>query len=94
MLQLIIAVLIFFVLLFGLGFIMNMLLKTTWLPTFIFVLVVVPLYVYSQWDSGSLWEHIKGYAWPDYLTALGGLAGAILSGAAIKTLRQKGYKMF
>lgn len=95
MIQLMIATLLFFVLLFGIGFILNMLLKTTWLPIYIYVLILVPLAVYWQWDDRlSLLGNLAGYSFVDYITALGGLIGAILSGYTIKTLRDRGYRMF
>lgn len=90
-----IAILLFFVLLFGIGFILNMLLKTTWFPIYVYVLVLIPLVIYWQWTPGqTLWQNLAGYTLVDYLTALGGLAGAILSGWTIRTLRMKGYRMF
>jgi hypothetical protein len=95
LIQLIIATTLFFVLLFGIGFILNMLLKTTWLTVYLYFIVVIPLVIYSQWEAGeTLWANITGYTIVDYVTALGGLGGAILSGWAIKTLRVKGYQMF
>lgn len=94
-LQVIIAVMLFFVLLFGIGFILNMLLKTTWFPIYLYILVMLPLVIYWQWDdSSSLWGNLADYGWIDYITALGGLAGALASGSTIKTLREKGYRMF
>lgn len=94
MLQLLIATVLFFVLLFGIGFILNMLLKTTWFPIYVYVLVMLPLVVYSQWEPGSLLDNLAGYSWADYLTALGGMAGAVLSGTTIRYLRKNGYQMF
>jgi hypothetical protein len=92
--QLLIAVVLLFVLLFGIGFILNMLLKTTWLPIYVYVLIIIPLVIYSQWEPGSLWDNLGAYSWADYATGVGGLIGAILSGTTIQTLRKKGYKMF
>lgn len=94
LLQLIIAILLFFVLLYGIGFILNMLLKTTWLPIYVYVLVMIPLVVFSQWEPGSLMDNLSGYGWADYATAVGGLVGAILSGKTIQFLRKNGYQMF
>lgn len=94
MLQLIIVTLLFFVLLFGIGFILNMLLKTTWLPVWLYVFVLVPIVIYNLWEPGSLLDNLKAYRAADYLTFAGGLAGAILSGTTIRVLRKNGYKMF
>jgi hypothetical protein len=82
--QLIISIPLLFVLFFGMGFILNMILKTTWLPLLIFLGVV--LYV--------------GRGVTDIFTVLNvvlflsGLAGAISGIWTIKTLRVKGYRMF
>lgn len=94
MLQLLIVTVLFFVLLFGIGFILNMLLKTTWLPVYLYIFVAVPLVVWRLWEPGSLWDNLAAYSAADYLTFAGGLVGAVLSGTAIKTLRKNGYKMF
>lgn len=95
LIQLPILLLIFFVLLFGIGFILNMLLKTTYLPVYLYVILLLPLVVYLQWDSSqSLAGNLLGYQFTDYLTAIAGLIGAWLGGKTIQTLRVKGYKMF
>lgn len=93
LLQLIIATTLFFVLIFGMGFILNMLLKTTWLPIYLY-LITLALLIYFDWKSGTLLEHISGYTYVDYLPAIGGLIGAVIGGLAIRALRAGGYKMF
>nr|WP_313782458.1 YuiB family protein [Paenibacillus larvae] len=40
MIQLVIVTVLLFVLFFGLGFILNMLIKTTWLPIYMYFLLV------------------------------------------------------
>lgn len=94
MAQLIIATVLMLVLFFGIGFILNMLMKTTWFPVYAYVLLIIGLIVY--WASGaeSIASSLAEYTYVDYITAVGGLAGAILSGSAIKTLRIRGFKMF
>lgn len=95
MIQWFIAIVLFFVLLFGIGFILNMLLKTTWFPIYVYILVMLPGVIYSQWNSSQgFWENLGGYGMVDFVTALGGLVGAVLSGMTIKFLRSRGYKMF
>ena len=81
--QFIVSIPLFFVLLFGIGFILNMILKTTWLPVVLYSLIV--LYLLYQ---------LKSYHWVDLTVLTMGLLGAIGSGWTIKTLRHKGYKMF
>lgn len=92
----VVLMILFFVMMFGIGFILNMLMKTTWFPCFLFVIVILPIVVYSLWnrDQTTLLAHLSSFQLVDYLTGLAGLAGAFLSGWTIKTLRFKGFKMF
>jgi hypothetical protein len=90
-LQEIVGVLLFFVLLFGIGFILNMLIKTTWLPLWLFLIVLLPLGVWHFWDpSRTAGSFIAIFLPP----ALSSIAGAYVSGWAIRKLRRGGYKMF
>jgi hypothetical protein len=81
--QLIISIPLFLFLAFGIGFILNMLIKTTWLPLVIYALLLVYLFV----KMGILSP-------VDYIILMSGLTGAVLSGITIRTLRSKGYRMF
>jgi cation transport ATPase len=92
-LQFFVATLLSFCIFLGLGFIINMLLKTTWVPVYVYFIVVI-IIVYSFYDSGSFFNYLKGTSFSDIVLFIGGLAGAILSGYLIKTLRDKGYKMY
>jgi hypothetical protein len=97
MIQLIIATVLLFVLFFGIGFILNMLMKTTWFPVYGYIILAIGLLIYwsrGTESSGGWLAGLAGYSWADYTTAVGGLIGAILSGFAIRTLRDKGFKMF
>ncbi|CAH0118352.1 MULTISPECIES: YuiB family protein [unclassified Paenibacillus] len=85
---------LFFVMMFGIGFILNMLMKTTWFPSYLFVIVILPIVFFSFWKEGSLLDNLAAYSVVDYLTAVGGLVGAWASGAAIRKLRRAGFKMF
>jgi hypothetical protein len=87
---------LFFVMMFGIGFILNMLMKTTWFPAYLFILVILPVVVYSIWDRDamSLWAHLSSFRLVDYITGVFGLLGAVLSGWTIHKLRIGGYKMF
>lgn len=93
LLQLILLLLIAFTLMFGLGFILNMLLKTTWFPIYGYFALIIGV-VYWSWGSGTFVDNLLGYTLSDGLAILSGLGGAVLSGVVIKTLRLKGYKMF
>ncbi|WP_028547376.1 MULTISPECIES: YuiB family protein [unclassified Paenibacillus] len=94
MLQLIIVTVLLFVLFFGLGFILNMLMKTTWFPIYGYIALVIGLVIYWGWETGSLTTNLSEYSFADYIPAIGGLIGAILSGSTIKSLREKGFRMF
>jgi ABC-type transport system involved in multi-copper enzyme maturation permease subunit len=92
-LQLFVLTLLAFCMFFGLGFIINMLMKTTWFPIYGYIVFVCVL-VYWSWGSASFFDNLKGYTVADVLPLISGLAGAILSGYMIKLLRDKGYKMY
>lgn len=95
MLQLVVAMVLFFVMMFGIGFILNMLLKTTWLPIYIFIIVLVPLGIWATWDSTqSAVDNFTAFTVVDLLPVFGALIGAYVSGWTIRKLRLGGYKMF
>ncbi|MEC0228779.1 YuiB family protein [Paenibacillus alba] len=96
MLQMVIATVLMMVLFFGIGFILNMLMKTTWFPLYAFIALVIGVVIYGSIGSGSASFLSSGenFTIVDIVPAIGGLAGAILSGSAIKALRIRGFKMF
>ncbi|KKC49821.1 hypothetical protein VE23_10545 [Paenibacillus sp. D9] len=95
MLQIIIATVLFFVMMFGIGFILNMLMKTTWFPIYLFLIVLVPIYIWSTWDhSVSVADNIGEFTFIDWMPVIGALVGAYVSGYAIRKLRIGGFKMF
>ncbi|RFU70139.1 hypothetical protein D0469_08130 [Peribacillus saganii] len=100
---LIISVVLFFVLFFGIGFLLNMLFRSSWIMVIIFPLVAVFIinnkklieYFRSPADTfGQLGGRLSSLAPADVTILASGLAGAILAGVVIKTLRNKGYRMF
>ncbi|RAL27126.1 hypothetical protein DL897_02730 [Thermoflavimicrobium daqui] len=82
-LQMAVSIVMFFVLFFGIGFILNMILKTTWLP----------LVLYFGF-AGYLIFTLSSFHFADISVMISGLAGTIIGGWTIQTLRSKGYKMF
>jgi hypothetical protein len=95
MLQIVLAMMLFFVMMFGIGFILNMLMKTTWFPVYLFIIVLLPLGIYYTWDkSASFSANLTGYTFIDALPAITALIGALVSGWAIRALRRAGYKMY
>lgn len=81
--QFMISIVLFFVLFFGIGFILNMILKTTWFPLILYLGVVVYLLIRIQTPLVV-----------DLAILCAGLIGAGGSGWTIQYLRKKGYKMF
>lgn len=82
--QLIISIPLLFVLFFGVGFILNMILKTTWLPLIVFLGVVIYI--------GIGVTHI--FTIVNIVLFVSGLAGAVVGIWTIRTLRLRGYRMF
>ena len=101
--QLFISLVLFLVLFFGIAFILNMVLKVTWLMVLIYPVIVLlfintePLgeFISSPGASfSSLWDNIASMLLADYLLFGSGLVGVIIAGAAIRYLRKAGYTMF
>ncbi|RKP56148.1 hypothetical protein D7Z26_05755 [Cohnella endophytica] len=91
----IIGSLLCLVLFFGIGFILNMLIKTTWFPFWMFLVIVVPIGIWQLWQNDlSVAENIRSMLVSDMILIAAGAAGAYLSGWAIRALRRGGYKMF
>lgn len=94
-LQLIIATVLFFVMVFGIGFILNMLLKTTFFPIYLYVLAGIPIFIWQTWDNTKSFSgNFTAFTFVDILPAIGALIGAYVSGVTIRALRRGGYKMF
>lgn len=96
MLQIIIGTVLALVLIFGIGFIINMLVKTTWFPIYAYIILIIVLAFWAPWagDGTKMLENITKYTIVDFIPAVGGLLGAYLSGITIRNLRKGGYKMF
>lgn len=84
LLQFIVSIVLFAVLGFGIGFIINMILRTTWLPVVLAFGLVVGILVYNRIVPNAL----------DVIILACGLAGTIGGGWTIRILRKKGYRMF
>ncbi|WP_373230239.1 YuiB family protein [Cohnella sp.] len=83
------------VLFFGIGFILNMLIKTTWFPLWLFLIIVVPLGIWHLWQPDlSLTDNVQSMLVSDIILIVAGAFGAYMSGWAIRALRRGGYKMF
>ena len=89
--QEIVGAILFFVLLFGIGFILNMLIKTTWLPLWLWIFIGIPLGVWHYWKPDTSVGSFLAVWLPSIVSSV---AGAALSGWTIRKLRKSGYKMF
>jgi len=83
--QLIISIVLFMVLAFGIGFILNMLAKTTWVPIVLYLGLVAYLFFFKTQGN---------FAMVDWIVLSSGMVGCVLSGVVIRSLRQKGFRMF
>ncbi|WP_085522890.1 YuiB family protein [Tuberibacillus sp. Marseille-P3662] len=98
-----VSILLFAVLFFGLGFIINMLIKTAWLPAILYPVIIL-LYIddistldyFTQFGSSmpALGEKMASLAPSDITVLSAGWIGAIISGIVMKMLRSRGYQMF
>jgi hypothetical protein len=100
---LLISMLLFFVLFFGIGFLLNMILRATWVMVIVYPLVCifiidkVSVVEYFKSPAASflaLKSHILALGQADMIILTTGLVGAALSGVTIRMLRQRGYQMF
>ncbi|MBD7985604.1 YuiB family protein [Sporosarcina sp. Sa2YVA2] len=99
----VLSILIFMVMFFGIGFLLNMLLRMTWLMAIIYPIVViliideVRVYEYITkpgYAFGMLGDKILSLHAADIIILTAGLVGAIISGFVMKILRKQGYQMF
>ncbi|MFC4404822.1 YuiB family protein [Gracilibacillus xinjiangensis] len=103
MIQLFISVLLFFVLFFGISFILNMILRQTWLMAFVFpviVIFIVDTVPFSEYfiEPGtafsSLGNEVASLGMQDVIILASGFIGTIVAGFVIRFLRKNGYQMF
>ena len=99
----VLSVMIFIVMFFGIGFLLNMLLRMTWLMAIIYPIVViliideVKVYEYftkPKYAFQLLGEKVMALHTVDIVILASGLVGAIISGIVMKLLRKQGYQMF
>ena len=100
---LMISIVLFFVLFFGIGFLLNMLFRSTWIMVILFPIVAVlivnklKLIQYFKQPAESLNQlgmNFTSLQSADIIILSSGLLGGIVAGIVIKTLRKKGYQMF
>lgn len=103
MIQLVVSMLLFFVIFFGVAFILNMLLRKTWLMAWFYPVIV--LMIVDKMSTAEYFKH-PGSAFSqafdnlfkiapvDIAILLSGFAGVLTSGFVIRLLRRNGYQMF
>lgn len=103
MVQLVVSVLLYFVIFFGISFILNMLLRTTWLMAFVYPIIIILIvgkpnlsdYFISPKDAFVTTYHdFLAINYVDVIILSSGLIGTIVCAFVIKYLRKAGYQMF
>lgn len=103
LLQLLLTILIFTILFYGIGFIINMLLKTTWIvPIFYPIIIIIMIDKMSTLEYFTnpgiafqeLGHRLTSLAPSDITVLTMGFIGTIASGITMKVLRSRGYQMF
>ncbi|AKG73299.1 YuiB family protein [Salinicoccus halodurans] len=101
--QLVISMLLFFVLFYGISFLLNMILKVTWLMVGIYPFIVLMIvdgistadyFTATKEAFSTLGTKLVNLYTADILMLLSGLVGTILAGMTIRYLRKAGYQMF
>ncbi len=94
---------LFLILFFGIGFLLNMVLRSTWVMAFIYPIIVILIvdnvgffdYLTAPAASFSmLLSDLGALHFVDVLVLTSGFVGAIVAGIVIKMLRVRGYQMF
>lgn len=97
------SVLIFLVMFFGIGFLLNMLLRMTWLMAIVYPIVVILIideidffeyFTQPVMAFQALGDKLLSLHFADITILTSGLIGAIIAGIVIKLLRKNGYQMF
>lgn len=103
MIQLVVSVLLFFVMFFGLSFILNMLLRKTWLMSFIYPIIILLIvddistaeyFIHPGEAFATAFSNLIKVTPVDIIILSSGFAGTIVSGFVIRILRKSGYQMF
>ncbi|WP_339254839.1 YuiB family protein [Sporosarcina sp. FSL W8-0480] len=99
----VLSIIIFMVMFFGIGFLLNMLLRMTWLMAIIYPIVVILIidevrffeyFTKPSYSFGLLGDKLVSLHAADIIILVSGLVGAIISGFVMKLLRKQGYQMF
>ena len=101
--QLFLTALLFLVIFFGIGVLINMLLRMTWFMAIVYPIIViliideVKFYEYftkPKYAFDMLGTKLSNLMMADIVTLICGFIGAVLSGIVMRILRKQGYQMF
>ncbi|MFD2922745.1 YuiB family protein [Halobacillus naozhouensis] len=101
--QFVVSMLLFFVLFFGISFLINMILRSSWIMAIVYpaiVLLIVDNFEIGRYFTetseafGTVFDQIVKLQAVDITILLCGFAGTIGAGIVIKLLRKHGYQMF
>lgn len=99
----IISLLLFFILFYGIGFLLNMLFRSSWIMAVLFPLIAIYIvnktkliqYVKEPAAAfGNIGDNVMALATWDIAILSSGFLGAVAAGITMKYLRKKGYQMF
>lgn len=103
LIQLVLSVILYFVIFFGISFILNMLLRRTWLMAilypFIIVIVIHDIKVFEYvkhpiTNFGDAFTLFFTSGYQNIIILSAGFVGTLVSGIVIRFLRRSGYQMF
>lgn len=103
MIQLIVSVILYFVIFFGLAFILNMLLRRTWLMSILYpfvISIIVGKSTIGEYFTqptiaiSDTFHTMTSLPIVDIVILSSGFLGTIVSGIVVKMLRKNGYQMF
>ncbi|HEY4578456.1 MAG TPA: YuiB family protein [Savagea sp.] len=101
--ELFLSALLFLVIFFGIGFLVNMLLRMTWFTAIIYPIIVIFIidevkfyeYITNAKEAFSLLgTKISNLHTADIIILSSGFVGTIIAGIVMKILRKQGYQMF
>jgi hypothetical protein len=103
LIQLVVSIVLYFVIFFGIAFILNMLLRRTWLMAvlypFVISVIVSDSTIASYFTQPTVaipatFHKMISLPIVDIVILSSGFLGAIVSGVVVKMLRKSGYRMF
>lgn len=103
LIMLVVSVLLYFVMFFGIAFIINMLVRTTWFMAFLYPIVAILIidgistfdYLTNTGEAFRIvGETLASLQSADYIIIGSGFIGTIVAGFTIRILRKSGYRMF